>query len=89
MTTARDTIVDALDIESFVLCESEPERVAQATCLCRAATRRAEREEVSEIICACVVRATFPPFRPASGRTARAGRPCHPNNCPPKPEFIL
>ena len=25
MTTARDTIVDALDIESFVLCESEPE----------------------------------------------------------------
>ena len=23
MTTARDTIVDALDIESFVLCESE------------------------------------------------------------------
>ena len=27
MTTARDTIVDALDIESFMLCESEPERV--------------------------------------------------------------
>ena len=25
MTTARDTIVDALDIESFVLCESEKE----------------------------------------------------------------
>ena len=25
MTTARDTIVDALDIESFVLCESEQE----------------------------------------------------------------
>jgi hypothetical protein len=25
MTTARDLIVDALDIESFLLCESEPE----------------------------------------------------------------
>jgi hypothetical protein len=25
MTTARDTIVDALDIESFILCESEKE----------------------------------------------------------------
>jgi hypothetical protein len=25
MTTARDTIVDALDIESFLLCESEKE----------------------------------------------------------------
>ncbi len=25
MTTARDTIIDALDVESFLLCESEPE----------------------------------------------------------------
>jgi hypothetical protein len=25
MTTARDTIVDAMDIESFVLCESDKE----------------------------------------------------------------
>ena len=89
MTTARDIIVDALDIESFVLCESELERVAQATCLCRAATRRAERESVSKIIRAISAKVTSPPFRPASGRTARAGRPCHPNTCFPEPKFIL
>ena len=45
MTTARDTIVDALDLESFVLCDHC--RVAQATGLCRPATRRAERERAS------------------------------------------
>ena len=89
MTTARDTIVDALDLESFVLCESEPARVAQATCLCRAATRRAERKGAPEIFWAVSAKVTSPPFRPASGRTARAGRPCHPNICPRKPKFIL
>ena len=41
MTTARDTIVDALDLESFVLCESEP--VGMARCAVPVAERSVRR----------------------------------------------
>ena len=52
--------------------------VAQATGLCRAATRRSERGIRAHFSARRFQVPTSSPFRPASGRTAPAGRLCHP-----------
>ena len=52
--------------------------VAQATRLSRAATRRSERDSVTELLRPAFTSPSSLPFRRASGPTGRAGCPCHP-----------
>ena len=52
--------------------------VAQATGLCRPATRRAERGARPEAIKEGLLPGAAAPFRSAGRRPARAGRPCSP-----------
>jgi len=52
--------------------------VAQATGLCQAATRRSERGIRAHFSARRFQVPTSSPFRPATGRTAPAGRLCHP-----------
>ncbi len=55
-------------------------KVEQATGLCRAATRRSERKNHVNFSVRLFPIATSFPFRPASGRTVRASRPCYHSN---------
>ena len=69
MTTARDLIVDALDIKSFLMCESEQERGARALDRFNVQKQGARKIPSPLELCMLKRRERRAPLAPSGGRS--------------------